>query len=126
MSEQDDEVNFFGITIKVRNSKLAAVLNSDVTEDVVVVARRARHEGEVDNEAPEVIATDPLAGSDAVSGAAPDRAVGEAPDKAVDEAVDEAPNAEVDEAFDEAPNAEVDKAVDEAPNEVTDEAAGDT
>ena len=110
MSEQDDEVNFFGITIKVRNSKLAAVLNSDVTDDVVVVARRARHEGEVDDEAPEVIAADPLAGSDAVSGAALD----EAPDKAVDKAVDEAPNAEVDEA------------VDEAPKALTDEAAGDT
>ena len=122
MSEQDDEVNFFGITIKVRNSKLAAVLNSDVTDDVVVVARRARHEGEVDDEAPEVIAADPLAGADAVPGAAPEEAVDEAPDKAVDEA----PNAEVDEAVDEAPNAEVDKAFDEAPNAVTDEAAGDT
>ena len=104
--EQSDEVNFFGITIKVRSSKLAAVLNSDVTDDVVVVARRVRHEGEVDNEAPEVIAADPLAGSDV----APDAAVDEAPDEAVDEA----------------PNAEVDAAVDEAPSALVDEAAGDT
>ena len=118
MSEQDDEVNFFGITIKVRNSKLAAVLNSDVTDDVVVVARRARHEGEVDDEAPEVIAADPLAGSDAVSGAMPGKAFDEAPDAEVDKAFDEVP----DKAFDEVP----DKAFDEAPDARTDEAAGDT
>ena len=114
MSGQDDEVNFFGITIKVRNSKLAAVLNSDVTDDVVVVARRARHEGEVDNEAPEVIAADPLAGSDPLSGVTPDKAVDEAPNAALDEAPDKA--------VDEAP----DKAVDKAPNAAVDEAAGDT
>lgn len=35
------EVEFFGVTLKVRNPRLAALLNSDVTEDVRVVGRRA-------------------------------------------------------------------------------------
>jgi hypothetical protein len=38
----NDEVEFFGVKVKVRSSHLAALLNSDVTEDVVVVGRRAR------------------------------------------------------------------------------------
>ena len=38
----DAEVDFFGAPIKVRSARLAALLNSDVTDDVVVVGKRAR------------------------------------------------------------------------------------
>ena len=38
----DAEVDFFGVHIKVRSARLAALLNSAVTDDVVVVGRRAR------------------------------------------------------------------------------------
>ena len=38
----DAEVDFFGAHIKVRSARLAALLNSAVTDDVVVVGRRAR------------------------------------------------------------------------------------
>ncbi len=37
----DAEIDFFGAHIKVRSAKLAALLNSAVTEDVRVVGRRA-------------------------------------------------------------------------------------
>ncbi len=38
----DGEVEFFGVHIKVKNPRLAALLNSTVTDDVVVVGKRAR------------------------------------------------------------------------------------
>ncbi len=38
----DAEVEFFGAHIKVKNARLAALLNSAVTDDVVVVGKRAR------------------------------------------------------------------------------------
>ena len=41
VSEQPVEVSFFGLKICVRNEKLAAVLNSSVTDDVGVVIDRA-------------------------------------------------------------------------------------
>jgi hypothetical protein len=41
MSDQPVEVNFFGLKISVRNPKLAAVLNSSITDDVGVVIDRA-------------------------------------------------------------------------------------
>ncbi len=45
LSPRDDremrEVEFFGLRLKVNNPKLAALLNSGVTEDVVVIGRRA-------------------------------------------------------------------------------------
>jgi hypothetical protein len=37
----DAEVDFFGAHIKVKSAKLAALLNSAVTDDVVVVGKRA-------------------------------------------------------------------------------------
>jgi hypothetical protein len=36
------ELEFFGVKLKVRNPHLAALLNSDVNEDVQVLGRRAR------------------------------------------------------------------------------------
>ena len=36
------EVEFFGVKLKVNNPSLAALLNSDVTDEVTVVAQRAR------------------------------------------------------------------------------------
>ncbi len=38
----DAEVDFFGAHIKVRSARLAALLNSAVTDDVVIVGKRAR------------------------------------------------------------------------------------
>jgi hypothetical protein len=38
----DREVEFFGAHIKVKNPRLAALLNSAVTDDVGVVGKRAR------------------------------------------------------------------------------------
>jgi hypothetical protein len=37
-----DCVEFFGVQLKVHDPRLAALLNSDVSEDVVVIGRRAR------------------------------------------------------------------------------------
>lgn len=34
------EVDFFGMKLKVKNPRLAALLNSDVNESVVVIGRR--------------------------------------------------------------------------------------
>ena len=34
-------VEFFGVKLKVKDPRLAALLNSDVTDDVVVIGRRA-------------------------------------------------------------------------------------
>jgi hypothetical protein len=36
------DLEFFGVKLKVKNPRLAALLNSDVTDDVQVVGRRAR------------------------------------------------------------------------------------
>jgi len=36
------ELEFFGVKLKVNNPRLAALLNSDVTDDVQVIGRRAR------------------------------------------------------------------------------------
>jgi hypothetical protein len=41
MVDEGAEVEFFGARIKVRSAHLAALLNSDLTEDVVVVGKRA-------------------------------------------------------------------------------------
>jgi len=41
MTDESSEVDFFGARIKVRSARLAALLNSDLSEDVVVVGRRA-------------------------------------------------------------------------------------
>jgi hypothetical protein len=38
----DNDLEFFGVTIKCKSAHLAALLNSSVTEDVVVVGKRAR------------------------------------------------------------------------------------
>jgi hypothetical protein len=37
-----DDIEFFGIKVKCKSQSLAALLNSDVTDDVSVVAVRAR------------------------------------------------------------------------------------
>lgn len=37
-----DSVEFFGVKLKVKDPRLAALLNSDVGDDVVVIGRRAR------------------------------------------------------------------------------------
>jgi hypothetical protein len=52
MQEADcNELEFFGVKLKVRNAHLAALLNSDVTEDVQVIGRRARAALKADDEA---------------------------------------------------------------------------
>jgi len=40
--EDAGEVEFFGVELKVNNPRLAALLNSDVTDEVTVVIQRAR------------------------------------------------------------------------------------
>jgi hypothetical protein len=42
MAGEGSEVEFFGIRIKVKDPRLATLLNSDVTDNVVVVAKRAK------------------------------------------------------------------------------------
>ncbi len=39
---QTSDIDFFGVRLKVNNPRLAALLNSSVTDDVQVVGRRAR------------------------------------------------------------------------------------
>ena len=41
MPDKVAEVEFFGIRLKVSNARLANLLNSSVTDDVVVIADRA-------------------------------------------------------------------------------------
>jgi hypothetical protein len=41
MPDKVAEVEFFGIRLKVSNTRLASLLNSNVTDDVVVIADRA-------------------------------------------------------------------------------------
>ncbi|MBN2204687.1 MAG: hypothetical protein JW767_06665 [Thermoleophilia bacterium] len=36
-----DSVDFFGVRLTVKDPRLAALLNSDVTDEVVVIGRRA-------------------------------------------------------------------------------------
>jgi hypothetical protein len=51
MSERPtDSIEFFGVRLKVKDPRLAALLNSDVTDDVVVVGRRAIDLVTVDDE----------------------------------------------------------------------------
>jgi len=45
-----DSVEFFGVRLKVKDPRLAALLNSDVTDDVVVIGRRAIDLVTVDDE----------------------------------------------------------------------------
>ena len=40
--QESDELEFFGVKLKVKNPRLAALLNSSVSEDVQVIGRRAR------------------------------------------------------------------------------------
>jgi hypothetical protein len=42
MPDESSEVEFFGMRIKVKDPKLAELLNSDVSENVVVIGRRTR------------------------------------------------------------------------------------
>ena len=44
------ELEFFGVKLKVKNPHLAALLNSDVNEDVQVIGRRAREALRADDE----------------------------------------------------------------------------
>jgi hypothetical protein len=44
------ELEFFGVKLKVNNPRLAALLNSDVNEDVQVLGRRAREAFKGDEE----------------------------------------------------------------------------
>ena len=51
----EEDVEFFGVNLKVNNPRLAALLNSDVTEEVQVIGRRARdvfvaERGEIDRD----------------------------------------------------------------------------
>jgi hypothetical protein len=41
-ASDDGELEFFGVKLKVNNPRLAALLNSDVNDDVHVVGRRVR------------------------------------------------------------------------------------
>ena len=45
-----DSVEFFGFRLKVKDPRLAALLNSDVTDDVVVIGQRAIDLVTVDDE----------------------------------------------------------------------------
>lgn len=38
---EDNDLEFFGVTIKCKSAHLAALLNSRITEDVVIVGKRA-------------------------------------------------------------------------------------
>ena len=40
--QDNGELEFFGVKLKVKNPRLAALLNSSVNEDVQVIGRRAR------------------------------------------------------------------------------------
>jgi len=65
------EVEFFGVKLKVNNPRLAALLNSDVTDEVTVVARRAR--GVLAADEPDAVVDGP-----ATSGSAADALVEQA------------------------------------------------
>lgn len=57
MVDEGAEVEFFGARIKVRSAHLAALLNSDLTEDVVVVGKRAVDlvAGDIEDVEPDVV-----------------------------------------------------------------------
>ena len=40
--ESASDLEFFGVKLKVKNPRLAALLNSDVNDEVQVIGRRAR------------------------------------------------------------------------------------
>jgi hypothetical protein len=40
--ESATDLEFFGVKLKVKNPRLAALLNSDVNDDVQLIGRRAR------------------------------------------------------------------------------------
>jgi hypothetical protein len=42
MADEGSELDFFGAKIKVKNPRLAALLNSSVTENVEVIGRRTK------------------------------------------------------------------------------------
>ena len=55
----DNNLEFFGVTIKCKSAHLAALLNSSVTEDVVVVGQRAKDVFTVEAQADDVTAEAP-------------------------------------------------------------------
>ena len=42
VASEHNEVEFFGVKLKVRDPRLAALLNSDVTDEVQVIGQRVR------------------------------------------------------------------------------------
>jgi hypothetical protein len=56
-ASEHGEVEFFGVKLTVRNPRLAALLNSAVTDEVQVIGRRARDAFSVE-EADELDVTD--------------------------------------------------------------------
>jgi len=67
MTDESD-IEFFGAHIKVKSARLAALLNSSVTEDVVVVGKRALDLVSPDDRDADLnAALDGPAGSDCVS-----------------------------------------------------------
>lgn len=65
---QRGELEFFGVKLKVKNPRLAALLKSDVAEEVQVVGRRARDafSGADDGRAEQQVAQRMLHADDAV------------------------------------------------------------
>jgi hypothetical protein len=63
------ELEFFGVKLKVNNPRLAALLNSDVTDDVQVIGRRAREalSSADEGRAEEVVAERVLRAGDSVA-----------------------------------------------------------
>jgi hypothetical protein len=63
------ELEFFGVRLKVKNPHLAALLNSDVHEDVEVIGRRARDafRGDAESSAERDVAARMLHADDSVS-----------------------------------------------------------
>jgi hypothetical protein len=64
-----NELEFFGVKLKVRNPRLAALLNSDVNEDVQVIGQRARQalRGDEDKRAERDVAARVLHADDSVT-----------------------------------------------------------
>ena len=69
-----DSVEFFGVRLKVKDARLAALLNSDVTDDVVVIGRRAIDLVAVDDEdGPEAVEGRAVEGPALARSASPSR-----------------------------------------------------